>query len=196
MRKAAEPGMVERIASFLGDNALTRSWAQGVDNAVIRPVEKMVVDDEGLQTAVYNQIAALTPDAGGLSEKQLQLLSAIKGSPANAELLNEHLATAPDRRKFVLDQGYSLIDKVKPTRDQMMGVFDQIPSDGRTGLTETGDYVRQFGLGSPVAAYSAVAAGGAMGTAAAIEAYDWWVAQQQQAQKDAQLPLQGSAITG
>jgi hypothetical protein len=196
VRKAADPGVVERIASFLGDNALTRSWAESVDNAVIRPVERMAVDDEGLKTAIYNQIARLTPDAGGLSEKQLQLLSAIKGSPANAELLNAHLATAPDRRKFVLDQGYSLIENAKPSREQMLGVFDQIASDGRTGLTKAGDYVRQFGLGSPVAAYSAVTAGGAMGAAAAMEAYDWWMAQQQQAQKDAQLPLQGSAITG
>jgi len=183
--------MVEQIASFLADNALTRSWAESVDSAVIRPVERMVVDDEGLKTAVYNQIARLTPAAGGLSEKQLQLLSAIKGSPANAELLNAHLAMAPDRRRFVLDQGYSLIENVKPSREQMLGVFDQIPSDGRTGLTKAGDYVRQFGLGSPVAAYSAVTAGGAMGTAAAMEAYDWWMAQQQQAQKDAQLPLEG-----
>jgi hypothetical protein len=30
-----------------------------------------------------------------------------------------------------------------------------------------------------------------MGTAAAMEAYDWWLSQQQQASKDSQLPLQG-----
>ena len=181
--------MVQQIASFLSDNALTRSWAQSVDGAVIRPVEKMVVDDEQLQRGVYNQIARLTPDEGGLSDLQLQLLSSIKGSPANAALLNEHLAQAPDRREFVRDQAYTLMEMKKPSRQQILGLLDQVPTDGRTGISEAGDVMRQFGLGSPVAAYSAVIAGGAMGTAAAIEAYDYWMAQQQQAAKESQLPL-------
>lgn len=181
--------MVEKIVSFLSDNDLTRSWAETMDGAVIRPVEKMVVDDEQLQRGVYNQIARLTPDDGGLSDLQLQLLSSIKGSPANAALLNEHLAQAPDRREFVRDQAYTLMEAKKPSRQQMLGMLDQIPTDGRTGLSEAGDVMRQFGLGSPAAAYSAVTAGGAMGTAAAMEAYDYLMAQQQQAEKEKQLPL-------
>ena len=100
---------------------------------------------------------------------------------------------APDRNKYVLDQAAAAISKYGADRGRLMEVFDQIPSDGRTGLTKTGDYVRQFGLGSPVAAYSAVAAGGALATQAGIDAYDWWLAQQQQASKDAQLPLQGGS---
>lgn len=189
---AAEPNVVEKIAAFLADNELTRSWAQGVDNVLIRPVEKMMVDDAGLRRAVYNQIAAITPDAGGLSKKQIELLSAIKGAPVNAEVLNAGVIAAPDRRRYVLDQAHSGIVKYNPDRSTLLDVFDQIPSDGRTGMTETGDYVRQFGLGSPVAAYSAVTAGGALGIAAALAAYEQLVnQQQQQTAKVNLLPLQG-----
>jgi hypothetical protein len=60
----------------------------------------------------------------------------------------------------------------------------------RTGIDESWSYARRI-LEHPALAYSAVTAGGAMGTAAALEAYDWWQSQQQQAEKDKQLPLQG-----
>lgn len=188
--------MIEKITGFLADNALTQSWARSVDSALIRPVEKMFVDDGRLKEAVYGQIGHLTPDEGPMTAQQLKMLSMIKGSDVNAEALQAGLASANDRERFVQSQALAAINKHTPSREQLLAVFDEAPSDGRLGLTQSGDFMRQWVLGSPVAAYAAVGAGGALGTAGAMEAYDWWMAQQQQAEKDRALPLEQQAQLG
>jgi hypothetical protein len=192
LRKAAEPGMVERIASFLGDNALTRSWAETVDRHVITPVEGMVLSDEDLRQQLAKVVRERTPDDGVLSEDQLRAFEALKGAPVNQGALQDAVSAAEEPSIKVGRQALATIADFNTPRSRMQDAAGLL-ANGRTGLTETGDYVRQFGLGSPVAAYSAVAAGGALATKAGLDAYDWWLAQQQQASKDAQLPLQGGS---
>ena len=192
VRKAADPGVVERIAGFLGDNALTRSWAETMDRHVITPVEGMVLGDEDLRQQLAKVVRERTPDDGVLSEVQLRAFDLLKGEPANRPALQQVVAAAEDQALEVGGQALATIEKFGTPRSRLQEAASLL-ADGRVGLTETGDYVRQFGLGSPVAAYSAVAAGGALATQAGIDAYDWWLAQQQQASKDAQLPLQGGS---
>jgi hypothetical protein len=191
MRKAAEPGMVERIASFLGDNALTRSWAETVDRHVITPVEGMVLGDEDLKLQLAKVVRERTPENGVLTPQQLKAFELLKGAPL-ADGFQARISEFENPVAAVGDQAHGVIDAYATPRSRQQEVAALL-ADGRVGLTETGDYVRQFGLGSPVAAYSAVAAGGALATQAGLDAYDWWLAQQQQASKDAQLPLQGGS---
>ncbi|MCE2839631.1 MAG: hypothetical protein LW834_22240 [Cyanobium sp. 49614_E6] len=197
MRKAAEPGMVERIASFLGDNALTRSWAETVDRHVITPVELQFVKEMPDRDRFRAMASRLMADGGRLNEQGLEFVDAVRHGHGDT----------PETRQAMLglfkqdvDQPHSEDVSLRLLGDLALkaegeglrkGLDVLAPRDGRNGYTEVGRQMRQWGLGSPVAAYSAVTAGGAMGTAAAIEAYDWWMAQQQQEQKDAQLPLQG-----
>jgi len=198
-RKAADPGIVEAIGSFLADNALTRSWRETMDRHVISPVERMYVSDEDLTDGVRTMVRDAMPDDGKLSDRQIQALGILKGDGFNREV------DEPKMREWIenavnpgleADSAAASVMKAYDTSREAKLRASELFIDGRVGLTEAGNNMRQFGLGSPVAAYSAVTAGGAMGTAAAMEAYDWWMAQQQQAQKDAQLPLQGSAVTG
>ncbi len=196
MRKAAEPGVVEKIASFLGDNALTRSWAETMDRHVITPVELQFVKEMPDKPRFNAMASRLMNEGGHLNDRGVEFVDAVRygqgDTPEKRQALlglleqqtNESL---PDER--VLQVMHDLAMKAEG-EGVRKGLDVLAPRDGVNGYTEMGRTMRQWGIGSPVAAYSAVTAGGAMGTAAAIEAYDWWVAQQQQEQKDAQLPLQ------
>ena len=192
IRKAAEPGVVERIAGFLGDNALTRSWAETMDRHVITPVEGMVLGDEDLRQQLAKVVRERTPESGVLTPQQLKAFELLKGGAGDGQALQASISAEERPVMAVGDQALGLMQSAGTPRNRLQETAALL-ADGRVGLTETGDYVRQFGLGSPVAAYSAVAAGGALATQAGIDAYDWWLAQQQQASKDAQLPLQGGS---
>lgn len=191
IRKAAEPGIVERIAGFLGDNALTRSWAETMDRHVITPVELQFVKEMPPDDELNAMAAKLLGSNGQLNERGREFLSATRmghdDPPGRMEEMlglisqqgNEDATLRVLRKAASAARGEGL----KKSLDVLA------PRDGRNGYTEGGRQMRQFGLGSPVAAYSAVTAGGAMGTAAALQAYDWWLAQQQQEQKESQLPV-------
>jgi len=179
--------MVERIASFLGDNALTRSWADSVGNSV-NWVERQVVDDDELRQVIANGVARKqTGDV--VSDEVLAQLQRIKGGPIDRAVLDglmaEHQAGPADyignaARGYAEQSGLSR-DRLKQLAAEQQGSQSQ--------RTQAGQWTSTL-LGHPVMAYSAVTAGGALGTAAGLKAYDWWLAQQQQAQKDSQLPLE------
>ena len=171
----------------LGDNALTRAWATAMDRHLIGPVERMGMDDEVMRQKMAAMVADRLPDDGKLSVAQLKALGVLKGEAANAEALQAALGSAGDARRHLGDQAYTLMLERATPRDRI-GQAAALLADGRTGFTHRGDDVRQFLLGSPVAAYSAVTAGGALATQAGIDGYEWLMAQQQ-AEKESQLPL-------
>ncbi len=200
VRKAADPGVVEQIAGFLSDNALTRSWAETVDRHVITPVELQFVKEMPEQGRFDAFATRLMADGGQLNDRGIEFVDAVRhgqgDTPEKRQALlglleQQTKENAPEQR--VLQVMHDLASKAEG-EGLRKGLDVLAPRDGRNGYTEVGRQMRQWGLGSPVAAYSAVTAGGAMGAAAAIEAYDWWMAQQQQEQKDAQLPLQGGVV--
>jgi len=55
-RKAGDPGLVERITSFLGDNGYTRAWNDAV-TAGLRPIDRTVADDEDRLSGVARGLA-------------------------------------------------------------------------------------------------------------------------------------------
>ena len=190
VRKAADPGVVERIASFLGDNALTRSWQDSMDRYVISPVERMVVSDEVMRERTAQIVGSRLPADGRLSLAQVRAMEALKGGKVNVDLANAAIAESASRDDAVSTAATLASNLMQDSysRDRAaMAAAELI--DGRTGLTNAGDDMRQLWLGGPVAAYSAVGAGTALGVAGGMRAYDWWMSQQQQAEKEKQLPL-------
>jgi len=200
-RKAASPGIVEKITEFLADNALTQGWRRAVSAPIY-----------GMERALYGDVELLR---GKVAKAAATRLAAEVKEPGQylgtllAKEFGDLLKTNYDfgaKEAFADADGY-----LKNVGGNLAAAFQ----DGQTSpevLHQVMDWARrhpagdraltapgsaaQLLLGNPVMAYSAVTAGGALGTAAAIEAYDWWMAQQQQAQKDRPLPLQGSAVTG
>ena len=192
-RKAADPGMIERIASFLSDNALTRSWSDSVGGAV-NWAERQVLSDDELRQVIANA-AARSQSGEQISDETLALLQRIKGAPIDRAAVDAVMAqhqAGPADYVGGAAQVYAKQADLQRDRLKQLAAELQGPQNQRT---EAGTWASTI-LGHPVAAYSAVSAGGALATAGGIEAYDWWKAQQEQAQKDRQLPLQGGVEAG
>jgi hypothetical protein len=181
--------VVERISAFLSDNALTQSWAQTMDRHVITPLEQMGYGDDELRNRAAVRLAELNAQRPDGKERMLKVLEQVKGGPLNEGYV-EKVNGAEFPVGMLRDQVYSVMADRETPRAEVSQLLEPY-IDGRTGLSTDWDQMRQLGLGGPVAAYSAVTAGGAMATAAGLKAYDWWLAQQQQAEKDSQLPVQG-----
>lgn len=187
--------MVEKIAGFLGDNALTRSWAETMDRGVITPIELQFVKEMPPKERFNAMATRLMDDKAQFNERGLAFIDAVRmGKGDSPELRQQILSLLAERGRSehgdeLMLQGLWDMAQKAEGKGLKKGLDVLAPRDGVNGYTELGRQMRQMGLGSPVAAYSAVTAGGALGTAGAIEAYDWWLAQQQQQQKDSELPL-------
>jgi len=64
-RKAAEPGVVERIASFLADNDYTRAW-DGAVQAGVRPLDRLIASDEDLMKGAAPAFGRAAAMDGGI----------------------------------------------------------------------------------------------------------------------------------
>jgi hypothetical protein len=192
--------MVERIASFLGDNALTRGWAETMDRHVITPVELQFVKEMPPKDRFNAFASRFMGDDARLNDQGIEFLDAVRTGEGDTPekrtqmlQLFDALAAQGGEKEAVESRvlgGLYGVASLAKGEGLHRGLNALAPRNGTAGYTELGRQMRQLGLGSPVAAYSAVTAGGAMGTAAAMEAYDWWLSQQQQAEKESQLPLQ------
>lgn len=185
--------MIERIASFLSDNALTRSWSDSVGGAV-NWAERQVLSDDELRQVIANA-AARSQSGEQISDETLALLQRIKGAPIDRAAADSYMAQhEAGPADYVGTAAMNYVSQADLQRDRLKQLAAELqgPQNQRT---EAGTWASAI-LGHPVAAYSAVSAGGALATAGGIEAYDWWKAQQEQAQKDRQLPLQGGVEAG
>jgi hypothetical protein len=182
--------LVEQIASFLADNALTRSWSNSVGGTV-NWIERQALSDDDLRQVIGNGIARGHTGVA-LSDETLSQLERIKGAAIDRNTFDAVMAAHPEGPEdligrqavtYATDAGYGR-DRLKELAAELQGPQNQ--------RTEAGLWANTL-LGHPVMAYSAVTAGGALGTAAGLEAYNWWLAsqqeQQQRAQKESQLPL-------
>lgn len=169
MRKAGQPDVVEQIASFLGDNALTRSWHGSVTRAINAAEIPLQSEDDlrGLAAdAMARRVAAeiAAEDGKYLGTDFAKEFGAFAGLSPETDLasfsvqelgggLRHDLANA-DRRRAL----------------EYLAYARQHP-DAQRGLTSIGDVVRMV-LGNPVAAYSGVTAGGALGVVGLMEALE------------------------
>lgn len=191
MRKAADPGMVERIAGFLSDNPLTHSWRDSVGGA-INWAERQVASDDDLRQHIGNVLSKSYGDKG-ISDETLAVLETLKGAPIERALFEQAMAEHPQGpAHFIGRSATGYAEQAGLGADQLRAVLSGIQGP----LQQRGNVAHGAALLAthPAVAYSAVTAGGAMGTAAGMEAYKWWMAQQQQAQKESQLPLEEPAV--
>ena len=185
--------MVEQIASFLSDNALTRSWAETMDRHVITPIELQFVKEMPEDGRFRAFASRLVEDNGALNQRGTAFVDAVREGKGDTPEVKQSVA---DLFASDLGQEHSQAVNIRLLHELALkaegeglkkGLDVLAPRDGRNGYTELGRQMRQYGLGSPVAAYGLPAAG--VGLAA------WGIhdvmAAQQQAEKESQLPLQG-----
>lgn len=191
-RKAAEPGVVKRIASFLGDNDYTRAWDQAAQ-AVVRPVDRLIASDHDRIRGLAPVFGRTAAAEGGLGPELRKHMAILDPTGAMAQKAEKDLVGYVDRK--MMETGLSAEDVVTTL------AIDKLMPDGATPETlrryddayGPAKPVSELGLlahgllGNPVTAYGLPAAG--VGLAA------WGIhdllAAQQQAEKESQLPLQG-----
>lgn len=188
MRKAGDPNVLAKIASYLADNPLTQSWANTIDRALVTPVELQFVKQMP-EREKFNAFATrLVDDEGRLNDRgRAFVATARKGHSDRPGVLDE-LYRQIDSSGGI-DNSLNLLHEIaSKTDEQAIGqVLDALaPRDGRHGLTQAGDVMRQFLIGSPVAAYSAVTAGGALATKGVMDL----VARAQAGDPEAQATLE------
>jgi hypothetical protein len=176
MRKAADPGLVLQVAAFLEDNALTRGWADSVGRGV-NWVERQLASDEELRHLI-SDLAAKRHRGAQLSDEDLVLLERLKGAPIDRALANQLLAEHEGGGSSYVGQAASrYIAEAGIPREALMGIAAELQTP-RNQRTELGHAISTL-AGHPALAYGAAIGAGALGTAAAMEAHDWWRAQQQ-----------------
>ncbi len=181
---AAAPGVLDRIGAVLADNPLTHSWRESIGGGV-NWLERQLASDGELQRVVGN-LAMQRHQGAGISDDDIALLQRLKGQPiARAALEDRQRDSGKPVDEYVGSAARMYLKGAERSRLQAWAAELQGP---RNQATQAGLWAAEL-LGHPLAAYGAVGAGGALATAAGLEAYDRWMAQQQQAQKDSQLPL-------
>ena len=189
--------MVEKIANFLGDNGYTRAWSEGVDRNVITPVELQFVN-EMPPVQQFNAFATRMLDGNAqLNERGTAFVDAVRYGKGDSPEMRQTVLDALnglgqgdgslEAREMAVLGGLRYAAQKAEGEAMKRGLDALAPRDGRNGYTELGRQMRQYGLGSPVAAYGLPAAG--------IGLAGWGIhdvlAAQQQAEKESQLPLQG-----
>ena len=183
--------MVERIAGFLADNALTQSWRNSVGRAT-NAIERPGMSRDEILQGIGNYLEK-GADPAGITDEQLAVLQEVKGNEdIDREKFNALMAQHEGGPAAYLPQAlrtYADTGNIRPGDEVLRTIFGNIQGP-MNQTTEVGHAVSTL-LGHPVMAYSAVTAGGAMGTVAALKAYDSLLAWQEQMRKDSQLPLTG-----
>jgi hypothetical protein len=191
-RKAAEPWVLEKIASFLGDNGYTRAWSDAAA-AGLRPLDRLMASDQ-------DRVRALAPVFGRTA--------AADGGIGPA--LREHMAMLDPTgamEKRALEKLPGFVDaKIQETGRSAEDIVTQVALSTYLPEYATPETLRRYDeaygpsmpvskagllahavLSNPFTAYALPAAGIGLG---AWGAHDLLMAQQQ-AEKDKQLPLQG-----
>jgi hypothetical protein len=191
-RKAAEPGVVQKIASFLGDNGYMRAW-DGAARAGLRPLDRLIASDQ-------DRVRALAPVFG----------RAAAADGGVGPVLREHMAMLDPTgamEKDVLEKLPGFVDaKMQQTGRSAGDIVTQVAFNRVLPEFATPETLRRYdeahgpsmpiseaglvahaALSNPLAAYGLPAAGVGL---AAWGVHDLLMAQQQ-AEKDKQLPLQG-----
>jgi hypothetical protein len=177
IRRAGEQQGIVRLLAAAGDNPLTRAWSDLVTSAVIQPVERLVLGPvaEARDTQMRlarSVVADLQSHGGVLSGPMEQLLREHVDPAVDVERLNRATAVmdaaglgAEERAvqiNTLLAQGAyrsGLVERgdvdEQRTADLRAAVLQGQP---RRASTEAGEVMRQYGLGSPLAAYGALGA--------------------------------------
>jgi len=144
------------------DNPYTRWFKDITDAGLIAPIERAVASDADLMAKVPAMIAADTTSNALPTLRQIEALSSLKGAPIDVQALVGKVNSLIDEGRTPNDAyrlvANSLTEGNKPSRETLQQAAGHVVQ-GDIGLTEVGDNVRSFLLGSPAAAYGTAAVG-------------------------------------
>lgn len=192
MRKAQQQPLINAVLAAASGNPLTRSWNDWVTAGVIQPVERLVLGPAAqardTQMRLARKVAAdLAAHGGRLSEPTAALLREHVDPAVDVERLNG--ATARMNAAGLGEEERAVqINTLLAQGAYRPGLVERGDVDeGRTAAlrqavlagqpqratTEVGEMLRQYGPGSPLAAYGAVGAivAGVMAAAAELNRY-------------------------
>jgi hypothetical protein len=167
------------ILEALVNNPLTRSWQGTMDRFVTGPIGRKMASDEVLAQGVADMVGGLPVTDGRLHPAQIEALNTLAG---RNDLTGEDLHRLAARRiengdvdsigEWITNQALTNAQD-NASRETLDSLAEQLSREhgGRVGLTELGSTVRQFGLGSPVAAYAAVGGSSALLVKGAMDVY-------------------------
>ena len=177
MRRAGEQSGMVRLLAAAGDNPLTRAWGDLVTGVVIQPVERLVVGPKvqarDTQMRLARQVAAdLQAHGGALSQPMEELLRTHVDPAVDVARLNRATAAmdaaglGEEERAVqintLLAQGAyrpGLVERGDVDEQRTAALREALlKGQPRRASTEAGELMRQYGLGSPLAAYGALAA--------------------------------------
>jgi hypothetical protein len=140
-----------------------------MDEYVTGPIGRKTASDEVLRQGVADMVGGLPMPEGGVHPMQVEVLKRLAKSDdltaegihglAAADVASKEVKSIPE---WIANQALTNAVERTASREVLEKTAAELAGlhGGRMGLTEAGSTVRQFGLGSPVAAYSAVAGGG------------------------------------
>ena len=150
------------VIGYILKNPFTEGFQRAMDHVVIGPIERTVASDADLMAKVPAMIGADTASNALPTERQIAALSALGGGQMDDLALRVKV-------KQMIDEGvaphdaYSsialgLMNANNPSREALQQAAAHVVQGDR-GLTDMGDNVRNFLLGSPAAAYGTAAVG-------------------------------------
>jgi hypothetical protein len=150
------------VIGYILKNPFTEGFQRAMDHVVIGPIERSVASDADLMARVPQMIAADTASNALPTERQIAALSVLNGEPIDAgalfgrvnSLVDEGIAPEAAYRGLAND----LIKNNSLSREALQQAAAHVVQGDR-GLTDMGDNVRNFLLGSPAAAYGTAAVG-------------------------------------
>ena len=176
-RRAGEQQGLAALMAAAGDNPLTRSWSDLVTGGVIQPVERLLLgpsaESRDTQMRLARAVVAdLGANGGSLSPAMAALLQEHVDPQVDLERLNQATARmdaaglAPPERAVqintLLAQGNyrpGLVERGDVDERRTAALRQAVlAGEPRRASTELGELMRQYGPGSPLAAYGAVTA--------------------------------------
>ena len=176
-RRAGEQQGLAALMAAAGDNPLTRSWSDLVTGGVIQPVERLLLgpaaESRDTQMRLSRAVVAdLSANGGRLSPSMAAVLQEHVDPQVDLERLNGATARMDAARlgeeeravqiNTLLAQGPygpGLVERGDVSESRTAALRRALlTGQPKRASTELGEVMRQYGLGSPVAAYGAVAA--------------------------------------
>jgi hypothetical protein len=150
------------LIQYILKNPFTEGFQRGMDHVVIAPIERAVASDADLIAKIPAMIGADATSNALPTLRQIEALSALKGAPVDVQALVGKVNSLIDEGMTPNDAYSSLalgmMDANNSPREAMQRAAGHVVQGDR-GLTEVGDSVRSFLLGSPAAAYGTAAVG-------------------------------------
>jgi hypothetical protein len=150
------------LIGYILDNPYTRWFKKGVDRTVILPLESLGATNENLMAKVPAMIAADTASNAVPTPGQIAALSALGGGPVDVKTLfgavNRYIDEGVSPGDAYAGIAKDIINNKSSSREALQQAAAHVVQGDR-GLTDMGDNVRNFLLGSPAAAYGTAAVG-------------------------------------